>query len=75
MPLLISRRPNESIYIGGGIKLTVVDVIGSKAKILIDAPKGVCIVREEIAREQEWLKWLEKPMTEAERVAVEVQKL
>ena len=36
--LLLTRNADESIIIDGGIKITVLEISGSKVKIGIDAP-------------------------------------
>lgn len=46
--LILTRKPGESIYIGDGIKVTIVEVKGSQIRIGIDAPSEVRIYREEI---------------------------
>jgi carbon storage regulator len=46
--LVLTRRPGESIFIGDGIKLTVVTVGPGRVKIGIEAPPHVRIDREEI---------------------------
>ena len=46
--LVLSRKPNEGIYIGNDIKVTVVEVKGNQVKIGITAPRDVRIYREEI---------------------------
>jgi len=46
--LVLTRRPGESIFIGNGIKLTVVTVGPGRVKIGIEAPPNVRIDREEI---------------------------
>lgn len=46
--LVLTRRPGESIIIGDGIKLTVVNVGPGRVKIGIEAPPHVRIDREEI---------------------------
>jgi carbon storage regulator len=46
--LVLTRRPGESIIIGDGIKLTVVNVGPGRVKIGIEAPPSVRIDREEI---------------------------
>lgn len=46
--LVLSRKPGESIVIGDGIKLTVLDVQGSKVRIGVDAPRDVPVHRQEI---------------------------
>lgn len=46
--LVLTRRPGESIVIGNGIKLTVVNVGPGRVKIGIEAPPHVRIDREEV---------------------------
>lgn len=46
--LVLTRRENESLVIGGDIKLTILSVKGGQVRIGIDAPKEVAIHREEI---------------------------
>ncbi len=46
--LVLTRRCGESIVIGNGIKLTVVNINAGRVKIGIDAPRTVRIDREEV---------------------------
>ena len=46
--LVLTRRENESLVIGGDIKLTVLSVKGGQVRIGIDAPKEIAIHRQEI---------------------------
>jgi carbon storage regulator len=46
--LVLTRRTGESIIIGNGIKLTVVNVGPGRVKIGIEAPPSVRIDREEV---------------------------
>lgn len=46
--LVLSRKPGESLIIGDGIKVTVVDVKGDSVKIGIEAPKDVPVWRQEL---------------------------
>src|SRR5262245_43566073 len=46
--LVLTRRPGESIVIGNGIKLTVVNIGPGRVKIGIEAPPTVRIDREEV---------------------------
>jgi carbon storage regulator len=46
--LVLTRRAGESIVIGNGIKLTIVNIGPGRVKIGIDAPRSVRIDREEI---------------------------
>jgi carbon storage regulator len=46
--LVLTRRPGESIVIGNGIKLTVVNIGPGRVKIGIEAPPSVRVDRAEI---------------------------
>lgn len=46
--LVLSRKKNESIVIGDGIKLTVVEIRGDKVRLGIEAPKDVPVHRQEV---------------------------
>lgn len=46
--LVLTRKPGESIVIGNGIKLTVVNVGPGRVKIGIEAPPSVRVDRAEI---------------------------
>ena len=48
--LVLSRKKNESIVIGGCITVTVVDIRGDKVRLGIDAPRDIPVHREEIAK-------------------------
>ena len=47
--LVLSRKPGEKVVIGNGITVTVVEVIGNKVRVGIDAPDRVRILRGELA--------------------------
>jgi carbon storage regulator len=47
--LVLSRKAQESICIGDGIRVTVIDVRGNKVRLGIEAPPHVRIHREEVA--------------------------
>lgn len=49
--LVLTRRPGESIMIGGDITVTVLEVRGDQIRIGIDAPRSVKVHREEVLRE------------------------
>jgi carbon storage regulator len=57
--LVLSRKYNESIFIGENIKITVVEILPHKVKIGIEAPGDVHILREELLTE-EFRKKIEK---------------
>ncbi|MBA4065437.1 MAG: carbon storage regulator [Isosphaera sp.] len=46
--LVLTRKPGESIVIGNGIRITVVNVGPGRVKIGIEAPPSVRIDREEV---------------------------
>tara|TARA_E500000081_G_C6041618_1_gene309509 strand:+ start:688 stop:855 length:168 start_codon:yes stop_codon:yes gene_type:complete len=46
--LVLSRKAEESMYIGDDIKITVLDVRGGQVRIGITAPQEVKIHREEV---------------------------
>jgi carbon storage regulator len=46
--LVLTRRLEESIVIGGNIVVTVLSVEGEKVKLGIDAPRDVPILRREL---------------------------
>jgi len=47
--LILSRRPGDAVLIDGGIRVVVVGVEGGTVRLGIEAPRGLGIVREEIA--------------------------
>ena len=46
--LVLSRHKDESIMIGDGIVITVVDIRGDKVRLGIEAPKEVPVHRQEV---------------------------
>lgn len=46
--LILTRKRGESIYIGGRIKVTVVELKGTQVRIGIEAPQEERVYREEI---------------------------
>ena len=49
--LVLSRRSNESIVIGGEVIVTVLEIKGDQVRLGIRAPRHVTIHREEIHAE------------------------
>jgi carbon storage regulator len=47
--LVLSRKPGETVVIGGGIKVTVVEVKGNRVRLAVEAPDQVRILRAELA--------------------------
>ena len=46
--LILTRRPNETLYIGSEITVTVLGVKGNQVRIGVNAPKNIAVHREEI---------------------------
>ena len=46
--LVLTRKPNQSIFIGDRIKITVVEIKGNQVRLGIEAPSDQKIYREEI---------------------------
>lgn len=49
--LVLSRKPGESLLIGGGIRIKIVSVRGQQIRVGVEAPDHVRIIREELHRE------------------------
>ena len=47
--LVLSRKQNEAIVIGGNVTITVVEIRGGQVRFGIDAPKEVSVHRKEVA--------------------------
>lgn len=46
--LVLSRKPSQSIFINGDIRVTVVSIRGNQVRIGIDAPASMAILRTEL---------------------------
>ena len=46
--LVLSRKRDEKIVINGNITITIVEIRGNTARLGIDAPHGMPILRKEI---------------------------
>jgi carbon storage regulator len=46
--LVLSRKSGESIVIGGGVKLTVVEVRGDRVRLGFEGPREIAIHRQEV---------------------------
>lgn len=67
--LVLTRRPNQSIVIGGGeIVITVLEVRGDQVRIGIKAPREVQVHRDEVWAE---LQQVNRAAALADRKAVE----
>ena len=47
--LVLSRKEHEEIVVNGCIRLRIVAIRGNRVQIGIDAPRGVVVLRAEIA--------------------------
>jgi carbon storage regulator len=48
--LVLSRKIDESIIIGGSIRITIISIRGRQVRISIDAPEDITIIRDELLR-------------------------
>lgn len=48
--LVLSRQIGQSIQIGKEITITVIDVVGDKVKVGIEAPRAIPVHRQEVAK-------------------------
>ena len=48
--LILTRKDNESLFIGDDIEITVLGVKGNQVRIGINAPKDINVHREEVYR-------------------------
>lgn len=54
--LVVERKIGESILIGDNIRIVLSDINGGKAKIAIDAPREIKILRSELIETSEFNK-------------------
>jgi len=47
--LVLSRKKNESIVIGEDVMIYVVEILGDKVRIGVEAPKEVSVHRREVS--------------------------
>ena len=68
--LVLTRRPNQSIWIDRNIRITVRRVAGDRVLLGIEAPKKTRVMREELleSSSEEQARWLLGRMTEHEIV-------
>jgi carbon storage regulator len=50
--LILTRRPGESIVIGGNIKVTVLGISGKQVLVRIEAPPDVSIAKSGNSRDE-----------------------
>jgi carbon storage regulator len=48
--LILTRKDNESLFIGDEIEITVLGVKGNQVRIGINAPKNIDVHRDEVYR-------------------------
>lgn len=46
--LVLSRKPNESLVIGGDVEITILEVRGRRVRLGITAPADVAVHRREV---------------------------
>jgi carbon storage regulator len=46
--LVIRRREGESLFIGGDVEVSILEIAGSQVKLGIRAPREVAVLRSEI---------------------------
>jgi len=46
--LVLSRRKQEGIVLGGQIKVTVVEIRGNQVRLAIEAPQEIRVLRTEL---------------------------
>ncbi len=51
--LVVSRKPGESVWVGDGITITVVEIKGSKIRLGVTAGKETTILRGEICQSKD----------------------
>jgi len=49
--LVLSRRSNESIVIGGDVVVTILEIRGDQVRLGINAPRTVTVHRQEVHAE------------------------
>jgi len=48
--LVLTRKKGESLLIGEGVEITIIDISEGKVRIAINAPREVQIIRSEIKK-------------------------
>ncbi len=46
--LVLSRRKDESLFIGEDIRVTILDIRGGQVRVGITAPESIKVFREEV---------------------------
>ena len=58
--LVLSRKPNERVYVGDDIEIVVVEVRGNRVRLGFNAPGYLPIQRGERHETESWLPALEE---------------
>lgn len=53
--LVLTRKTNESIVIGGNVRITIVRIMGNRVRIGVEAPEGTKVLRHELELERKEL--------------------
>lgn len=48
--LVLERKLGQGIYIGGNVRVILVEIRGDRVKLAIDAPRAVSVHRDEVQR-------------------------
>jgi carbon storage regulator len=64
--LVLSRKPGEKVTIGHGITVTVVEIIGNRVRLGINAPDNVHILRGEL------VEWQQTPSRHDDSIEIDV---
>ena len=67
--LILSRKKDESIIIGGNIEIKILEIEDGKVRIGIEAPKDVDIFREEL------YKTIQEENIEAAKTHIDINKM
>jgi carbon storage regulator len=46
--LVLTRKPGEKLVIGNGITVTVLEVVGNRVRLGIEAPESIRVLRGEL---------------------------
>lgn len=52
MPLVLTRKENETFYIGDDIAVTIISASSGRARIEIDAPREIDVWRSELPKKK-----------------------
>ncbi len=49
--LILSRKTEETLMIGDNIEIKIIEIVGDRVKIGIEAPKNLSVIRGELIKE------------------------